>query len=288
MVCTLQILHVCFFFNYALPHLQVVTTLGGDATAKEHNYAAKPAVNGDPAAAQKENSSSDSSSEGSSSESSSSSEGESEGEEKKGEKSEEPKPSESTTPLRRGRGRPRKYVDVYATATTSSSPVVSQGRKRTSTGRTPKTPVRMTKNSADTGEKPPSNRKRGRGCGNCPGCLRDDCGTCAYCKDKPKFGGPGKKKQRCSLRICSNFVSMLVGLCPAAAHRLGYEPCVCDSCSMCSLPIAHSSWGPQLQTPLNISSDTCGYGGVHSPEEAHGCKGHAQGHTYFPSFHTKG
>lgn len=47
--------------------------------------------------------------------------------------------------------------------------------------------------------------KRGSRCGKCAGCLRQDCGKCVYCKDKPKFGGPGKKKQRCSLRTCSNF-----------------------------------------------------------------------------------
>ena len=187
-----------------------MTTSGG-ATTEEHNYAAKPTVNGDTktTTTEKENSSSDSSSEGSSSDSSSSSEGESDGEEKKGDKSGESKSSDSTTNLRRGRGRPRKYADVYATATSSSTPAASQGRKRASTGRTPKTPVRMKITSSDSGEKL-SSRKRGRGCGNCPGCLRDDCGTCAYCKDKPKFGGPGKKKQRCSLRVCSNFVSLKV------------------------------------------------------------------------------
>lgn len=47
--------------------------------------------------------------------------------------------------------------------------------------------------------------KRGSRCGICSGCLRDDCGTCPFCLDKPKFGGPGKKKQRCALRTCSNF-----------------------------------------------------------------------------------
>lgn len=47
--------------------------------------------------------------------------------------------------------------------------------------------------------------KRGTRCGKCAGCLRDDCGKCSYCLDKPKFGGPGKKKQRCVLRTCSNF-----------------------------------------------------------------------------------
>jgi len=28
----------------------------------------------------------------------------------------------------------------------------------------------------------------------------DDCGTCIYCLDKPKFGGPNKKRQACVLR----------------------------------------------------------------------------------------
>ncbi len=50
-------------------------------------------------------------------------------------------------------------------------------------------------------------KRRGRGCGQCTGCLREDCGGCCYCLDKPKFGGPGKKKQRCALRVCANFVS---------------------------------------------------------------------------------
>jgi hypothetical protein len=43
-----------------------------------------------------------------------------------------------------------------------------------------------------------------RRCGACKGCVRaDDCGECKACKDKPKFGGPGTKKQRCKLRACS-------------------------------------------------------------------------------------
>jgi len=39
-------------------------------------------------------------------------------------------------------------------------------------------------------------RKR---CGTCDGCIRCDCGICKFCKDKPKFGGLGKKKQCCEL-----------------------------------------------------------------------------------------
>ena len=39
----------------------------------------------------------------------------------------------------------------------------------------------------------------------CEGCLSVDCGVCVYCKDKKKFGGPGKKKKGC-IRTC-------VGVC---------------------------------------------------------------------------
>ena len=43
-----------------------------------------------------------------------------------------------------------------------------------------------------------------RRCGWCTGCNTDDCGVCQYCQDKPKFGGPGKKKQCCEKRKCLN------------------------------------------------------------------------------------
>ena len=35
------------------------------------------------------------------------------------------------------------------------------------------------------------------------GCLADDCGSCKFCLDKPKFGGPGKKKKFCIQKKCS-------------------------------------------------------------------------------------
>ena len=34
-----------------------------------------------------------------------------------------------------------------------------------------------------------------RRCGECEGCMRDDCGQCAACADKPRFGGRGSKKK---------------------------------------------------------------------------------------------
>ena len=44
-------------------------------------------------------------------------------------------------------------------------------------------------------------RKR---CGTCTGCKQThDCGICVFCKDKSKYGGPGKLKQCCKLKKCT-------------------------------------------------------------------------------------
>ena len=37
-------------------------------------------------------------------------------------------------------------------------------------------------------------------CGACAGCVARECGECAACLDMPKFGGPGRKRQKCVLR----------------------------------------------------------------------------------------
>nr|XP_057902368.1 histone-lysine N-methyltransferase 2A isoform X2 [Doryrhamphus excisus] len=45
---------------------------------------------------------------------------------------------------------------------------------------------------------------RSRRCGRCKGCLVDsDCAKCMNCRDKPKFGGPNKKRQCCIYRRCA-------------------------------------------------------------------------------------
>lgn len=45
--------------------------------------------------------------------------------------------------------------------------------------------------------------KKGNNCGECAACLRDtDCGKCVNCKDMVKFGGEGRKKQKCMERKC--------------------------------------------------------------------------------------
>jgi len=40
-------------------------------------------------------------------------------------------------------------------------------------------------------------------CGDCAGCLKnDDCGQCRYCRDKTKFGGQNRLRQKCLHRRC--------------------------------------------------------------------------------------
>lgn len=57
------------------------------------------------------------------------------------------------------------------------------------------------KASAKDKEGKDSNKRLAR-CGKCDSCNRQDCGTCYNCADKPKFGGPGVKKQACINRKC--------------------------------------------------------------------------------------
>lgn len=50
-------------------------------------------------------------------------------------------------------------------------------------------------------------KKRKRACGECAGCMiKNDCGKCKYCKDKPKFGGPNRLKKKCEIRKCRNLI----------------------------------------------------------------------------------
>ncbi|KAM4737662.1 methyl-CpG-binding domain protein 1a isoform 3-T3 [Anableps anableps] len=52
-------------------------------------------------------------------------------------------------------------------------------------------------------EAPASGQKRRRqACRKCAACLRENCGTCTFCRDMRKFGGPSRMKQKCVMRRC--------------------------------------------------------------------------------------
>ena len=47
-----------------------------------------------------------------------------------------------------------------------------------------------------------SERNRMTRCGECDACRAQDCGTCKFCLDRPKFGGFNKLKKPCVHREC--------------------------------------------------------------------------------------
>lgn len=181
----------------------------------EHSYAAKPGLSGN-----KEKGASTSDLSSSSSSDTSSSESEVEDTATKQVVAEPPKTVVTVAAVTEGvkssprlRSQPLKYIDEmqkFQAPKASSTPSQKTTPKSvlTSKGRIVKEPVRQVveEEKKQLGKPDSEPRRRGRGCGKCPGCLRPDCGTCNFCKDKPKFGGPGVKKQRCALRTCANFV----------------------------------------------------------------------------------
>ena len=102
-----------------------------------------------------------------------------------------------------------------AAAAAASSATVSLVSAPTGSGAvTPGTPVQLPQTMASTpttasGSGSGGGGKGGKGirnrvfCGECPGCLQnDDCGKCRYCKDKTKFGGQNRLRQKCLHRRC--------------------------------------------------------------------------------------
>lgn len=58
-----------------------------------------------------------------------------------------------------------------------------------------------------------SSRKGGRNprrCGECVACLNvSNCKKCRFCKDMPKYGGPGRMRQKCIKRQCLKYSKIL-------------------------------------------------------------------------------
>ena len=89
------------------------------------------------------------------------------------------KPSDDAPTLRK-RGRPRKNDDNDIIAKT--------------------TPLKKKKKTPYRGGK--STHRRTQRCKTCDGCLAEDCGTCRFCLNMPKFGGSGAMKKPCLQRRC--------------------------------------------------------------------------------------
>ena len=148
-------------------------------------------------------------------------------------------PGPSTAP-KRGRGRPKLNQSSTPRPAKQGKPGKERARTtpRKKSERVPKPPAIFSPDTASGKTALP--KRRGRGCGGCVGCMREDCGKCNYCKDKTKFGGPGRKKQRCLLRACTNFVSTSVSMQYSRCVWVGVYTCVCV-CPFCVLCVCEKS-----------------------------------------------
>lgn len=63
-------------------------------------------------------------------------------------------------------------------------------------------------------------KKHSRRCGECVACLREiDCRKCRFCKDMPKYGGPGRMRQKCIKRQCLKYSRILYAEDPLHSKR---------------------------------------------------------------------
>merc|ERR1719237_855089 len=105
-------------------------------------------------------------------------------------------------------------VDVQPATGTEPTPDSRRG-SRDSADEGPADKRMRTEETSSPVSSPPSNTrgarsgKGGKGirnrvfCGDCAGCLKnDDCGSCRYCRDKTKFGGQNRLRQKCLHRRC--------------------------------------------------------------------------------------
>ncbi|TRY61413.1 hypothetical protein TCAL_14979 [Tigriopus californicus] len=106
-------------------------------------------------------------------------------------------------------GHPSNNTTALSNATILKNKELSMGRSLDNRTAKP-VPLKLDNNASRNVKKKPADYVYGasasaaksRRCGECEGCMRDDCGECVPCKDKPRFGGRGTKKRACTERTC--------------------------------------------------------------------------------------
>ena len=59
--------------------------------------------------------------------------------------------------------------------------------------------------SRQSSEEDTTSRPLRRRCNKCVNCLKPDCRKCTNCLDMKKYGGPGRMKQSCEERLCTEY-----------------------------------------------------------------------------------
>ncbi|KAI5696239.1 hypothetical protein M8J75_010173 [Diaphorina citri] len=106
-------------------------------------------------------------------------------------------------------------------------------------------------------EKRSYHRRKGKRCGQCSHCDReDDCGRCVACSDMRKFGGLGHTKNICLMRQCKKYPVKIKQ--PSTRRRKRAD----SSSDEDSSPVTNQCVGPECVNPARdgskYCSDSCG------------------------------
>ena len=110
---------------------------------------------------------------------------------------------ESDGKMKRKRGKKREGRQLNSDIEKRKSSRLSDDKIKKMLDSFDTTSSRVTK-SLESGKKMMKTRVKKTKCNQCSNCLKEDCGTCVYCLDKPKFGGPLRLKKKCVERSCNN------------------------------------------------------------------------------------
>lgn len=91
------------------------------------------------------------------------------------------------------------HNDNNNTVQPSAIPInVQTGQNETGPTSTGQNPTGLTPTSLPT----TVTKRKNTACGSWQACTVTDCGQCINCLDKPRFGGPNKRRRKCVQRIC--------------------------------------------------------------------------------------
>ncbi|XP_069738906.1 LOW QUALITY PROTEIN: methyl-CpG-binding domain protein 1-like [Phaenicophaeus curvirostris] len=106
--------------------------------------------------------------------------------------------------------------------------------------------------------------RRPRRCGTCAACQRrGDCGRCDFCRDKAKFGGRNRKRQKCRWRQCLRRAMRRLLPAEGGSDLGGAPPCLPPSCRRrrrCPPPRANARSRRSPRPPLKDPEPQAGGG----------------------------
>ena len=106
----------------------------------------------------------------------------------------------------------------------------------------------------ETAQKKP--KRSSRMCGKCKACCTiEDCGVCVFCKDMKKFGGPGKRRQKCLRRQCEVFSKHII-TSKFVMQNLDDDDDIISRLGRATVPVPRGNFETVPTLPSNLTTAT--------------------------------